>query len=84
MRLAWGVGWGLEPETGTFFQWGDVDGGRFKAFAIGSARDRKAVVILTNGVQGMAIMPELVEQLVPGEHPAFGWLNYPRHRAAGH
>jgi hypothetical protein len=26
----------------------------------------------------MVIMPDLVGALMPGDHPAFAWLNYPR------
>jgi CubicO group peptidase (beta-lactamase class C family) len=75
--IAWGLGWGLEPERGTFFQWGDNDRGRFKAFAMGSRRQRCAVVALTNGFHGMAIMPELIGRHLPAPHPAFSWLGYP-------
>jgi CubicO group peptidase (beta-lactamase class C family) len=79
-RIAWGLGWGLEPQSETFFQWGDNDRGRFKAFAIGSCQSRAAVVVFTNGFNGMSIMPELVERTLPGAHAAFHWLNYPRFR----
>jgi CubicO group peptidase (beta-lactamase class C family) len=76
-QIAWGLGWGLETRSGTFFQWGDYDQGRFKAFAMGSMQQRRATVVLTNGFHGMAIMPELIGQSLPGPHPAFAWLGYP-------
>jgi CubicO group peptidase (beta-lactamase class C family) len=77
--IAWGLGWGLEPRSGTFFQWGDIDKGRFKTLAMGTRRQRTAVVILTNGFNGMTIMPELVADILPGRHPAFEWMGYPAH-----
>ncbi|MBR0833760.1 serine hydrolase [Bradyrhizobium manausense] len=80
-HIAWGLGWGLEPDGGSFFHWGDND--QFKAFVIGSRADQSAVVVFTNGSNGMAIMPDVVHQLMPGDHPAFAWLNYSRH-SAGH
>lgn len=75
-RVAWGLGWGLEPGAGTFFQWGHMSGSR--AFVIGSVKKRSAVVVLANGANGMSIMPELVKPALPGRHPAFDWLPYPR------
>jgi CubicO group peptidase (beta-lactamase class C family) len=75
-HIAWGLGWGLEPDQGTFFHWGDNDG--FKAFAVGSFKDRSAVVVFTNGRNGMIIMPDIISQLKPGPHPAFQWLDYPK------
>jgi len=77
MEIAWGLGWGLETKSGTFFQWGDDDRGRFKAFAMGSMQQRCATVVLTNGFHGMAIMPELIGKSLSGPHPAFAWLGYP-------
>ena len=79
-HVAWGLGWGLEPDGGSFFHWGDND--QFKAFAVGSLTARSAVVVFTNGSNGMAIMPDVVSQLMPGDHPAFKWLNYSRNVTA--
>jgi hypothetical protein len=73
-HVAWGLGWGLEPDAGSFFHWGDNGG--FKAFVVGSRSDRSAVVVFTNGSNGLAIMPDVIHQLMPGDHPAFAWLGY--------
>lgn len=73
-RVAWGLGWGLQPDDATFFHWGD--NGRFKAFAIGSVQQRSAAVVFANGENGMSVMPELISRVMPGEHPAFKWLDY--------
>lgn len=80
-HVAWGLGWGLEPEQGAFFHWGDNGG--FKTFAVGSRTSRSAVVVLTNGANGMAIMPDVIQRLMPGEHPSFAWLNYDRSPSSG-
>jgi hypothetical protein len=47
---------------------------------MGSLQGRSAVVVFTNSFNGMSIMPELVDGTLPGSHPAFHWLNYPRFR----
>jgi hypothetical protein len=80
-RVAWGLSLGLETDAATSFQWGDS--GPFKAFVMGSVPHQSAAVIFTNGENGMSIMAELIDSLLPGEHPVFKLLGYPRYVPGG-
>ncbi len=70
--IGWGLGWGIEVERGTFFQWGKMSG--IRAFVMGSQAEQLAVVLLTNSNTGLRLMDEVARSVLPGEHPAIRWL----------
>jgi len=75
LAVAWGLGWGLKPEHGTFFHWGWNVGAN--AFAIGSPTRGTALALFTNGDGGTEIVPDVVATLFPGRRPSLAWLGYP-------
>jgi CubicO group peptidase (beta-lactamase class C family) len=70
--VAWGLGWGVEPSRGTFFQWGKMDGVR--AFAMGSVAAQAGLALFTNANTGLRLMADVAALALPGTHPAIGWL----------
>ena len=70
--IGWGLGWGIESSRGTFFQWGKMSGVR--AFVMGSPTEQSGVVLLTNSNTGLRLMEALASEVLPGDHPAIGWL----------
>jgi CubicO group peptidase (beta-lactamase class C family) len=70
--VAWSLGWGVEPGAGTFFQWGKTRG--IRAFAMGSVAARAGVVVLANGETGLRAVVPIVAKVLPGDHPAIGWV----------
>lgn len=71
-NVAWGLGWGLEPSQGTFFQWGKMTGAR--AFVMGSVEQQAGVVMLANSNRGLRLMNAVVDVRLTKERPAVRWL----------
>jgi CubicO group peptidase (beta-lactamase class C family) len=70
--VGWGLGWGVEPTSGTFFQWGKMDGVR--AFVMGSLVEQAGFVLLTNSNTGLRLVKDLTQDVLRGQHAAVDWL----------
>jgi CubicO group peptidase (beta-lactamase class C family) len=70
--VAWGLGWGLEPQAGSFFHWGANSGAR--AFAMAMPARRSALVMFMNEESGLCLAPSIVQSILPGKHPSLSWL----------
>jgi len=74
--LSWGLGWAIERTArGTaFWHWGE-NNGEFQNFVMGYPNG-DGVVVFTNSGNGFSIMPEVVDAVLGGPHPAFAWMGY--------
>ena len=72
--LAWGLGWGLETATAdtTIWHWGDNQD--MHAFVLAVPARQQALVVLTNGENGITLIPALSASLLGRPHAAYQWL----------
>lgn len=76
-RIAWGLGLGLERAgegSLRFWHWGDNGPG--KAWVLGDASSRTAIVYFANTDNGLAITDAMTALALPGPHYAMQWLRY--------
>jgi len=73
--LSWGLGWGIEQE-GTqpryLWQWGD--NGAWKNFVLVHPESRSAIVVFTNGENGMRVIERILSAATGHAHAAFLWV----------
>jgi CubicO group peptidase (beta-lactamase class C family) len=72
--LSWGLGWGLESDQARDYIWHWGDNGNYKNFVLAHLPSRSAVVVFTNGNNGMRINEAVVAAASGHEHFAFDWL----------
>jgi CubicO group peptidase (beta-lactamase class C family) len=70
-HVSWTLGWGHQRSDSqvALFQWGDL--GDFTAFAIRFPEQKRGMVLVTNGAEGLRIARTLVAELYDGPHPCF-------------
>ena len=84
--LAWGLGWGIQLPQGSAAQplfWHAGDNGPFKAFVAFDPEAQSGIVYFANSVNGLAIGPALVTDIVGTMDPTFEWMGYERFDAPG-
>lgn len=74
-NVTWGLGWGIEPDSNSFFHWGANLGAT--AFVLGVPKERTAVVVFINSDAGLKFVPSIINHISPGPHPALTWLGLP-------
>ena len=72
--VSWSLGWGIQcTETGdSFWHWGDNGG--FKSFILGSKNNNNAIIIFTNGSNGLILISEIIKKYMGVPQPALDWL----------
>ena len=77
-EVGWGVGVGLQTtdEGVSFWHWGD--NGNNKAFFAAFEKEKDAVIVLTNGANGLMLMQEILARALPHKYPALAWIDVGR------
>lgn len=72
--VSWSLGWGIQgTEMGdSFWHWGDNQG--FKHFISGSKNRNNAIIIFTNGSNGLIPISKVIKNYMGIPQPAFDWL----------
>lgn len=72
--VSWGLGWGIQcTKVGnSFWHWGDNGG--FKSFILGSKDRNNAIIIFTNGSNGLILISEIIRKYMGVPQPALDWL----------
>jgi hypothetical protein len=67
-KVAWGLGWGLEPAERSFSHCGNNPG--FRAFVLDNRDSQDAVVWFAKSARGLRLVRTVLPKTVPGEHPS--------------
>jgi len=76
MRLAWGLGWGIEKEKGNNWLWHWGDNVTYKGYAMGNLKSKDAIVYFANNTNGLSITEELIKMTLGTSIYSMEWLGY--------
>ena len=69
--LAWGLGWGIEQESGPRYLWQWGDNGGWKNIVMVHPESRSGLVVFTNGNNGMRVVERVAKAATSREHALF-------------
>jgi CubicO group peptidase (beta-lactamase class C family) len=72
--LAWGLGFGIEQESGPRYLWQWGDNGGWKNILLVQPESRSALVVFTNGNNGMRVVERIAKAATVREHALFLWI----------
>ncbi|HEY6375053.1 MAG TPA: hypothetical protein VIX90_05960 [Edaphobacter sp.] len=72
--LSWGLGWGIEQEAGRSYLWQWGDNGGWKNLVLVHPESRSAIVVFTNGSNGMRVVERIVRAASGQDQPVFLWV----------
>ena len=71
--LSWGLGWGIEDEGGSRYLWQWGDGG-WKNIVMVHPESRSALVVFTNGSNGMRVVERVAKAATGRDQAVFLWV----------
>jgi CubicO group peptidase (beta-lactamase class C family) len=72
--LSWGLGIGVESVEGRNYLWQWGDNGGWKDFLLAEPSTQSAMIVFTNGSNGMHVNERIARDSTGVEHPAFLWI----------
>lgn len=72
--VSWGLGWGIQSTKAGDSFWHWRDNGGFKSFIIASKNNNNAIIIFTNGSNGLKLISEIFNKYLNNPQPALDWL----------
>ena len=72
--LSWGLGWGIEHDGGLRYLWQWGDNGGWKNIVIVHPESQSALVVFTNGQNGMRVVERVARATTGREHAIFLWV----------
>ncbi len=72
--LSWGLGWGIEKENGPRYLWQWGDNGGWKNIVMVHPESHSALVVFTNGNNGMRVVERIAKAATGQDHALFLWI----------